>query len=120
MTFQETSNIPYLSSNNTTIVSFAEENIVICTHVPYVSPIPKKFPKRDYEEEINESYKPPRKCRPYCRCHACRMAFRKAMDNLEELDQINEGTNTKDTDHSDQTNQYDIHLESSGTHLFRS
>jgi len=42
MKFQETSNIPHLSSNDTTIVSFTEENIAIRTHVPYVSPIPKK------------------------------------------------------------------------------
>ena len=32
MTFQETSNNSHLSSNDTTIVSFTEENIVICTH----------------------------------------------------------------------------------------
>ena len=36
MTFQET-NIPHLSTNDTTIVSFTEENIVICTLVPYES-----------------------------------------------------------------------------------
>jgi len=61
MTFEETSNIPHLS-NGTTIVSFTEENIVIRAHVPYVSPIiiPKKYPKRDYEEKIKKSYKPPR------------------------------------------------------------
>ena len=41
------------------------------------------------------------------------MAFKKAMDELEELDRMNEGTNTEDTDHTDQTYQYDIHLESS-------
>ena len=35
------------------------------------------------------------------------------MDELEESDRINEGTNTEDTDHTDQINQYDIHLESS-------
>ena len=29
MTFQETSNIPHLSSNDTTIVSFTEENILM-------------------------------------------------------------------------------------------
>ena len=39
MTFQETSNI----SNDTTIVSFTDENIVIRTHVPYVSPFPKRL-----------------------------------------------------------------------------
>ena len=33
MTFQETSNIPHLSSNDTTMVSFTEENIVIRTHL---------------------------------------------------------------------------------------
>jgi len=38
------------------------------------------------------------------------MAFRKAMDKLEELDQINEGMNTHDT-YTDQTNHYDIHIE---------
>jgi len=36
----------------------------------------KKYLKRDYEDEINESFKPPQKCQPYCRYHACRMAFR--------------------------------------------
>jgi hypothetical protein len=44
------------------------------------------------------------------------MAFRKAMGELEELDRINEGMNTKNIDHIDQTNQYDIHFESS-SHL---
>ena len=34
------------------------------------------------------------------------------MDELEELDRIKEGRNTEDSDHTDQTNQYDIHLES--------
>ena len=38
------------------------------------------------------------------------------MDELEELDRIKEGTNTEDNDHTDQINQYDIHLESS-SHL---
>ena len=61
ITFQETSNILHLSSNDTTIVSFTEVNIVIRRHVPYVSPIRKKYPKRGYEEEINESYKPSQK-----------------------------------------------------------
>ena len=41
------------------------------------------------------------------------MEFKKAMDELEELDRINEGTKTEDTDHTHQTNQYNIHLESS-------
>ena len=41
------------------------------------------------------------------------MAFRKAIDELEELDRINEGTITEDTDHTDQTNHYDIHIQSS-------
>ena len=50
---------------------------------------------------------------PYSRCHACRMAFRKAIDELDELDRINEGTNTDDIDHTDQNHQYDIHIESS-------
>ena len=40
VTFQETSNIPHLSSNNTTIVSFTEDIIVIRTHVPYIQ-VPK-------------------------------------------------------------------------------
>ena len=70
MTFQET-NIPHLSTNDTTIVSFNEENIIIRTFV-----FTKQYPKRDYEDEINESFKPPQKCQPYCRYHACRMAFR--------------------------------------------
>ena len=86
MTFQETSYIPHLSSNDKTIVSFIEENIVIRTHIPYVSPIHNKYPKRDYEDEINESFTAPRKCRPYCRCNACHMASRKAMDELDELE----------------------------------
>ena len=34
------------------------------------------------------------------------------MDELEELDRINDCTNTDDI-HTDQTNQYDIHLECS-------
>jgi hypothetical protein len=38
------------------------------------------------------------------------MAFRKAMEELEEMDPINEGSNTDDT-HTDQTNQYDIYIE---------
>ena len=48
MTFQSTSNNPHLSSNDTTIVSLTEENIVTRTYVPYVSPVPKKYPKRYY------------------------------------------------------------------------
>ena len=43
MTFQEI-NISHLSTNDTTIVSFTEENIVIRTLVPYVSPFPKNYP----------------------------------------------------------------------------
>ena len=45
ITFQETSNLPNLSSTNTTIVSFTEENIVIRTHLPYVSSFPRNIPK---------------------------------------------------------------------------
>ena len=101
--------IVYPSSNDTIIVSFTEESIVIRTHIPYVSPISNKYLKRDYEGEINDSFKPPRKFQPYCRCHAFHMAFRKAMDDLEELDRMNEGMHTDDT----HTNQYDIHLECS-------
>ena len=33
MKFQETSNIPHRSSNDTNMVSFTEENIVIRTHL---------------------------------------------------------------------------------------
>ena len=51
MTFWKTSNIPHLSYNDTTIVSFTEENIVIRTQIFYVSPILNKYPKSDYEDE---------------------------------------------------------------------
>ena len=70
MTFQETSNVPHLSSNDTTIVSFTEKTIVVRTHIPYVSPILNKYPKRDYKDEINESFEHPRKLQPNYRCHA--------------------------------------------------
>ena len=43
MTFQQTSNIPNLTSYDTTIVYVAEEK----THIPYVSLICKKYLKRD-------------------------------------------------------------------------
>jgi len=88
--------LSHLSTNNTTIILLTEENIIIRTLVPYVSPFPKNYVKRDFEEDLDESFKPPRKCRPYCRCYACRMAFRKAMEDLEELDEINERTSTED------------------------
>ena len=58
----------------------------------------------------DESFKPPRKCRPYCRCYACRMAYRKAMEDLEELDEINESTNIQDTDHTNETNEFSSRL----------
>ena len=69
--------------------------------MPYVSPFTRDYLKRDFEDD---SFKP-RKCRPYCRCYACRMAYRKAMEDQEEIDKINEGTNIQDTDHTDQTNE---------------
>jgi len=37
VTFPETSNLPHLSTNDTTIVSLTEENIIIRSFVPYVS-----------------------------------------------------------------------------------
>ena len=107
VSYPNASNFPHLSTNDATIVSLTEEAIIIRTLIPYVSPFPKDYLKRDLEEELleDESVKPPRKCRPYCRCYACRMAYRKAMEDLEELDEINESTNIQDTDHTDQTNE---------------
>ena len=77
VSFPETSNFSNLTTNDTTIVSLTDENIIIRTLVPCVSPYPKDYLiKRDFEEDLDESFKPPRKCRPYCRCYACRMAYR--------------------------------------------
>ena len=46
MTFQETSNIPHLSSNDTTIVSFSCYNIVIRIHMFHMYPhFPRNIPK---------------------------------------------------------------------------
>ena len=36
--------MPHISSNDTTFVSFTEENIVILTHLPNVSPIVNRVP----------------------------------------------------------------------------
>ena len=62
--FPETSNFPHLSTNDTTIVSLTDENIIIGTLVPYVSPFPKDYLKRNFEEVLDEFFKPPRKCQP--------------------------------------------------------
>jgi len=112
VSYPNTSNFPHISTNDATIVSLTEENIIIRTLVPYISPFPENYLKRDFEEELDESFKPPRKCRPYCRCYACRMAYRKAMDELEELDEIKEGTNNDHTDEtSTETPIVDVHRE---------
>jgi hypothetical protein len=110
--YPKTSNFLHLSTNDATIVSLTEDNIIIRTLVPYISPFPENYLKRDFEDELYESFKPPRKCRPYCRCYACRMAYRKAMDELEELDEIKKGTNNDHTDEtSTETPIVDVHRE---------
>ena len=43
--FPETSHFPHLSTNDTTIVSLTDENIIIRTLVPYVSPFPRTISK---------------------------------------------------------------------------
>ena len=70
VSYPNTSNFPHISTNDATIVSLMEENIIIWTLVPYISPFPENYLKRDFEEELDESFKPSRKCRPYCRCYA--------------------------------------------------
>ena len=51
MTFQDTSNIPHLSSNDTTIISFTEENIVIRTQVHMYPQFPiEKYPNREISQ----------------------------------------------------------------------
>ena len=52
VTFLDTSNLPLLSTNDTIIASLPDENIVIRTLVPYISPFPKNYLKRDFEEEM--------------------------------------------------------------------
>jgi hypothetical protein len=101
VSYPNTSNFPHLSMHNSTIVSLTEEKVIIRTQVPYVSPFPRDYLKRDFDDDLDESVKPPRKCRPYCRCYDCRMAYRKAMDELEEFDE----NNMQDTDHTDETNE---------------
>ena len=100
VSYPNTSNFPHLSMNDSTIVSLTEEEEIIRTLVPYVSPFPRDYLKRDFEDDLDESVTLPRKYRPYCRCYACRMAYRKAMQDLEETDEIY----IQDTDHTDETN----------------
>ena len=55
-----TSNFPHISTNDATIVSLTEEQIIIRTLIPYISPFPENYLKRDFENDLDESYKPPR------------------------------------------------------------